>query len=173
MNIQRLYPLLVGVLIPSVLISCTTQMRYQDEPAYYSSLNSSSTSVPYLAIALPSGSPRQLALQLALVKHKNQAAEKERWLLLHHIPYQWLFVEWQNEQLHLLAVGPFNVGAQLSSARKKMQLGMSTLDPMPAVATYISEDIKSVIRAVAKRETSMENDSEIQSSIELDFNPSK
>lgn len=172
MKLLRFAPVFAGLLIPTVLIGCTTQVKYQEEPVHYS-LNPPSISVPYLALAFPSGNPQELALQLALVKHKNQAAEEERWLLLHHVPYQWLLVDWQGDQLYLLAVGPYKIGSQLSTSRKKIQQGLSKQDPIPAVATFISEDIKRINRAVAKREVIVELPSDTQPSIQLNYKPSK
>ena len=139
-----------SILFSIFLTACSTSVKYQDEPAHYQQENSS-ISVPYLALAFPSGNPELLGLQLALVKHKNQAAKKERWLLLHDVPYQWLWVEWKGEQLYLLAAGPFEIGYELSNQRRKLQKGIGQELSMPAVATYSLSDLESVPRALAKR----------------------
>lgn len=144
-----------SILLSIFLTACTTSVKYQDEPAHYQQENSS-ISVPYLALAFPSGNPELLGLQLALVKHKNQAAKKERWLLLHDMPYQWLWVEWKGEQLYLLAAGPFEIGYELSNQRKKLQRGIGQELSMPAVATYSSSELEGVTQALANRDQVVE-----------------
>ena len=132
------------------LIACSNNIKLQDEPTYYQQVNTG-ISIPYLALAFPAGKPEVLALQLALVKHKNKAADKERWLLLQNIPYRWLNVEWRGEELHLLAVGPYNIGLELAAQRNKLQQYFDGQLPMPAVALYFSSDLENVTQAVAKR----------------------
>jgi hypothetical protein len=139
-----------SILISMLLSACSTTVEYQDEPSYYS-LKSSDISVSYLALAFPSSDTDQLGLQLALVKRKKQAAKKERWLLLHDVPYQWLRVEWQGQQLYLLAAGPFAVGRELTQQRRKLQNGIGQERAMPAVATYSASDLQGVTQAFAKR----------------------
>ena len=132
------------------LIACSNNVKIQDEPTYYQQINTS-IFIPYLTLAFPSGKPEELALQLALVKHKNKAANKERWLLLQDIPYQWVSVEWKGEQLYLLAVGPYKIGLELAAERKKLQQSFDSQLPMPAIALYSSTDLDNVTQAVAKR----------------------
>jgi hypothetical protein len=152
--------LTTSLLLPLLLNACTTQLKYPDEPAHYV-ISESSISVPYLALAFPSGNPTELALQLALVKYKNQAAAQERWLLLHHIPYQWMLVDWQGDEYYLLAAGPYQVGNELASQRLRIQQGLAVSLAMPAVATYTAEELTAISSSVAKRTT------------ELDFLPMK
>lgn len=147
--------LTTSLLLPLILNACTTQVKYPDEPTHYP-VSESSISVPYLALAFPSGNPSELALQLALVKYKNQAATQERWLLLHHIPYQWMLVDWQGEEYYLLAAGPYQVGNELASQRLRIQQGLAASLAMPAVATYTAEDLTSISSSVAKRIPEME-----------------
>lgn len=142
-----------NLLLPLMLIACSSQPRYQDELTTYRMVEDK-VAISYLALAFPVHKPQQLALQLALVKHKTQAANKERWLLLHHVPYQWLWVEWQGEQLHLLAAGPFNSGQQIAAKRKMLQQGMVNLTSMPAIASTVTKDLSS--NALAKREPNNE-----------------
>lgn len=150
MKLHNLTYLASSILLPLFLTACTTQLKYTDEPAHYP-VSESSISVPYLALAFPSGNPAELGLQLALVKYKNQAASQERWLLLHHVPYQWLLVDWQGQDYYLLAAGPYQVGSELASQRLRIQQGLAVAEAMPAVAIYTAEDLANISRAVAKR----------------------
>ncbi len=115
------------------LTACSTQFKYQEEPKIYSA-NRDKVAISYLELAFPVNKSQQRALQLALVKHKKQAASQERWLLLHQVPYQWVWVEWKEEQFHLLAAGPFKSAHQLMSQRRIIQEGMDVLNSMPAIA---------------------------------------
>jgi hypothetical protein len=116
-----------------LLTACSTQFKYQEEPKTYPVIRDR-VAISYLELAFPVNKSQQRALQLALVKHKKQAAPQERWLLLHQVPYQWVWVEWKGEQFHLLAAGPFNSAHQLMTQRKKIQQGVDVLNSMPAIA---------------------------------------
>jgi hypothetical protein len=116
-----------------LLTACSTQFKYQEEPSVYP-VTRDKVAISYLELAFPVNKSQQLALQLALVKHKTQAAKHERWLLLHHVPYQWLWVEWQGEQFHLLAAGPFNTDQTMMNQRRIIQQGIGDLHSIPAVA---------------------------------------
>lgn len=116
-----------------LLAGCSTQLTYQEEPAHYS-IARNEAAIPYLELAFPVNKSQQLALQLALVKHKKQAANQERWLLLHQVPYQWVWVEWKGEQLQLLAVGPFKSDQIMMDQRRVIQQWDTSLQSMPAIA---------------------------------------
>lgn len=113
--------------------ACNTQLKYQQEPSVYP-VSKDEGAISYLELTFPVKNSQQLALQLALVKYKKQAAKEERWLLLHQIPYQWLRVKWQKELFYLLAVGPFNSAQELMSQRRTIQQGVGGLNSMPAIA---------------------------------------
>ncbi len=131
-----------------MLVACSNQLTYQDEPTAYQKVEKKAA-ISYLALAFPVNNPQQLALQLSLVKHKKQAAKQERWLLLHHVPYKWLWVEWQGEQFYLLAAGPFDSGHRLAAQRRMLQQGLVDLSSMPAIALSVSKSLSS--QALAKR----------------------
>lgn len=116
-----------------VLTACSTQFKYQEEPKIYPAVRDK-VAISYLELAFPVNKSQQLALQLALVKHKKQAAVQERWLLLHEVPYQWVWVEWKEEGFHLLAAGPFKSVQQLMSQRRKIQQGVDSISSIPAIA---------------------------------------
>lgn len=146
------YPLIISstsLLLPFLLLACSTHTRYPDEPTPHKQIVSSAP-MSYLALAFPAEKTDLLALQLALVKHKNTAADKERWLLLRAIPYQWLTVEWQGEQLLLLAVGPFEVGPKLSAERQRLQSTFGPQLAMPAIAMHSTSKREQTLGQVLK-----------------------
>lgn len=144
-----------------LLTACSTQFKYQEEPTIYP-VARDKVAISYLELAFPVNKSQQLALQLALVKHKTQAAKQERWLLLHHVPYQWLWVEWQGEQLHLLAAGPFNTDQTMMNQRRIIQQGIGDLHSMPAVALLApSSDTTLNSGALAEISPSGDSDNEI------------
>jgi hypothetical protein len=140
-----------------LLTACSTQFKYQEEPTVYP-VAKGRVAISYLELAFPANKSQQLALQLALVRHKTQAAKQERWLLLHHVPYQWLWVEWQGEQFHLLAAGPFNSGQKLMNQRRLIQQGVGSLNAMPAVALLVPSP-NTTLTSAALAEVSTDSDS--------------
>jgi hypothetical protein len=143
------------------LAACTSTFKYQEEPSAYEP-DKISLAIPYMTLAFPKAPSQDLAIQVALVKHKNQAAAKERWLLLHDVAYRWLWVEWQGESWHLLAVGPYKKGHQLSRQRRVLQRGIDTLSSMPAIALHGLQDSKVLSgEAIAEREQESKSESSI------------
>lgn len=140
-----------------LLTACTTQFKYQEEPGVYPS-SKNKVETPYLELAFPVNKSQQLALQLALVKYKKQAAKQERWLLLHQVPYQWVWVKWQGEHFHLLAAGPFDSGQTMMDQRRLIQQGIDVLDSMPAIALLTpNEGSPLSSEALAENSAAIEN----------------
>lgn len=140
MRLSLQLPLFLLFLLFS-LVACTSKFKYQEEPSVYKAVKTP-LATSYIALAFPQGSSQHLALQLALVKHKSQAADKERWLLLHNITYRWLWVKWQGGYWHLLAVGPYKKGRQLSAQRRVLEHSIDGLSSMPAIVWYGLPDSK-------------------------------
>lgn len=173
MQIRYLIQYSVLVIISLLLTACASSVQYLDEPLHYP-LTRAKISVPYLSLAFPTSKPKELALQLALVKYKNQVAQQERWLLRHHIPYRWLAVEWQGQQLYLLAAGPFSVGAELSAKRKYLQQGLGLELAMPAVVSHSPEDMQALAGALALQSANPDAEANVQSSFSpSEFSPSR
>ena len=123
----------LGLLISALLVSCSSNFNYQDEPQLYSSLEDS-PAISYLSLAFSHENDAELALQIALVKYKHDAIEQERWLLRHQIVYQWILVEHNREVLHLLVAGPYETGPKLAQKRKLLQQGLGYSQAMPVMA---------------------------------------
>ncbi len=152
----------VSICLSSLLLlsACSSHFTYRDEPSNYHSVPTQ-MAMPYLSLALPASSSERVGLQVALVKHKRQGANHERWLLLHDIPYQWLWVTWQGEEWYLLAVGPYAIGRQLAQQRGVLQQGLGKALPMPAVALNLSvpKALKGEVIAKREQESEQENSS--------------
>jgi hypothetical protein len=123
----------LGLLLSVLLVSCSSNFNYQDEPQVYSSQDNS-PAISYLSLAFSNENDVELALQIALVKYKHDAIEQERWLLRHQIVYQWILVEHNREVLHLLVAGPYEAGPQLAQKRKLLQQGLGYSQAMPVMA---------------------------------------
>jgi hypothetical protein len=126
-------PRILGLSLAALLASCVNKAGYQDEPQLYSSSDQPPT-ISYLSLAFSPESDGQLALQIALVKYKQDAMEQERWLLRHQIPYRWILVELNREVLNLLVAGPYEAGPVLTQKRKFLQQGLGHGQAMPVMA---------------------------------------
>jgi hypothetical protein len=136
-----------------LLAGCSTQFKYQEEPAHYP-IAKNEAAILYLELAFPVNKSQQLALQLALVKHKKQAAKQERWLLLHQVPYQWVWVEWKGEQLQLLAAGPFKSAQIMMDQRRVIQQWDRSLQSVPAIALLAPNSNKGLSTSVLAENSS-------------------
>lgn len=123
----------LSLLLPCFLMACTNTSHFQDE-LVISSVERTPSVVSYLSLAFPEIRGNELALQVALVRYKEEAINQERWLLQHEIPYQWLLVELNRERWYLLAAGPFKTQRDVSFKRKHLRKGLGELSPMPTIA---------------------------------------
>lgn len=124
---------ILGLSLAVLLASCVNKAGYQDEPKLYSSLDQP-PAISYLSLAFSNENDKELALQIALVKYKQDAIEEERWLLRHQVPYQWIVVELNREVLNLLVAGPYKAGPVLTQKRKLLQQGLGHGQAMPVMA---------------------------------------